>query len=220
MKALIFTILTTLLISVSVFAKKSTFSGYVITKDGEHISGKIKTRNVTTDQMKITFIQGKVKTTFKARELSGYGYEHVGENQFGEDVLTWRHYKTKTAQSFAPKAFASKIVFMEVMEEGAVTLYDYYVETPRDIENPYKRFFYLERESDNGLIEVSKTNYEELAAMYFEDNFELANKVGTINHRFRHLYKVVKIYNDWNEMQTTSTAADYEKETNFDVIPF
>lgn len=219
MKSLIFTILTTLLITVSVFAKKSTFDGYIITKNGERVFGKVKTRNVTTDQMKITFIQGKVKTTFKARELSGYGYEHIGENQFGEDVLTWRHYKTKTAQSFAPKAFASKTVFMEIMEQGTVTLYDYYVETPRDIENPYKRFFYLERESDNELIEVSKDNYEDLAAMYFEDNYELAEKVGTINHRFRHLYKVVKIYNDWNEMQTHSHAADYD-ETQSTIIPF
>ena len=219
MKALIFTILATILISFTSFGKQSTFQGYIITKQGERIYGKIKTKNVTTDQMKITFIQGKSKSSFKAKELSGYGYEHVGENQFGEDVLKWRHYKTKTAQSFAPKAFASKVVFMEVMEQGTVTLYDYYVETPSDIENPYKRFFYLERESDNDLIEISKENYEELAAMYFEDNYELAEKVGSINHRFRHLYKVVKIYNDWNEMKATSHAADYD-ETHSTIIPF
>ena len=108
---------------------------------------------------------------------------------------------------------------MEVMVEGTVTLYDYYVETPRDIENPYKRFFYLEREADAQLIEISKNNYEELASIYFEDNFELADKIGTINHRFRHLYKVVQIYNDWNEMKTTSTAADYD-ETHSSIIPF
>ncbi len=219
MKNFTFTILTTLLITVSVFAKKSTYKGYIITMDGERIEGKVKSKSVTTDQMKVTFFQGKEKTTYKAKELAGYGYEHVGENQFGEDVLTWRHYKTKKAQSFAPKAFASKTVFMEVMVEGTVTLYDYYVETPRDIENPYKRFFYLEREADAQLIEISKNNYEELASIYFEDNFELADKIGTINHRFRHLYKVVQIYNDWNEMKTTSTAADYD-ETHSSIIPF
>ncbi len=219
MKNLIFTILATILVTISAFGKQSTFQGYIITKNGERIEGKIKTRSVTTDQMKITFFQGKAKKSYKAKDLNGYGYEHIGENQFGEDVLTWRHYKTKTAKSFAPKAFASKIVFMEVMEQGTVTLYDYYVETPSDIDNPFKRFFYLERESDKELIEVSKDNYTELAARYFEDHLELANNIGKINHRFRHLYKVVKIYNDWNEMQTTSTSADYT-EAHSDVIPF
>ena len=69
MKNFTFTILTTLLITVSVFAKKSTYKGYIITMDGERIEGKVKSKSVTTDQMKVTFFQGKEKTTYKAKDL-------------------------------------------------------------------------------------------------------------------------------------------------------
>ena len=101
---------------------------------------------------------------------------------------------------------------MEVMVEGAVTLYDYYVETPSDIENPYQRFFYLERQGKNDWIEVSKENYEELIATYLEDNSNLAHNIGKVNHRFRHMYQVIQIYNDWYEMQGMERMADFDTE--------
>lgn len=212
MKTLL-TLLIATLVSLTISAKESnTFKGYIINKKGQRIEGQIKTKNVTVDQIKITFIEGNTKIVYKAPNLLGYGYEHKGENEFGEDVLTWRHYKSKTAISFAPKVFYSKEVFMEVMEQGEITLYDYYVETPRDIDNPYKRFFYMERAGSDELIEVSKGNYTQVVAMELEDNADLADKVGTVNNRFRHVWKIVRIYNDWIELQNMAPAADYEGE--------
>ena len=187
--------------STTTFAK--TYKGYIMTKEGEKVNGKIKARNVTIDQVKITFITDGKKKTYKPKNIQGYGYEHLGENQFGETVYTWRHYRSKMAQSFAPRPFTSKHVFMEIMEEGDVTIYDYYVESPSDIKNPYKRFFYVERNGDNELIEFSKENFVTAAKSFFADAPELASKIGKINHRFRHAYRIVQLYNK-QQKQTAS----------------
>lgn len=221
----LFTTITILLISINLNAKNKTFKGYIINTEGQRVEGKIKTKNVTVDQMKITFIASDdVKSTYKPKDIIGYGYEFQGENEFGEATFVWRHYKSKTAQSFAPKAFASKEVFMEIMEEGKVTLYDYYVETPSDIENPYKRFFYVEREGSDDFKEISIDNYVEITTHYLKDYEELSKKIGTTNHRFRHLWKVVRLYNDWSEMQEmNSRMADKKeegKEKYSETIPF
>lgn len=219
----LFSTILILLISINLNAKNKTFKGYIIDKEGKRIEGKIKTKNVTVDQIKITFIaEDDTKSLYKPQDIIGYGYKAQGENEFGEDTFVWRHYKSKTAQSYAPKAFASKEVFMEVMEEGEITLYDYYVETPSDIENPYKRFFYMERIGNDELQEISVDNYIDVASLYFEDHTELSDKIGTVNHRFRHLWKVVRLYNDWSEMQNTNTRmADTEEGIEYsEEIPF
>jgi hypothetical protein len=202
-------------------AKTAIFKGYIINKDGQRIEGKIKTQNVAVDEMKITFIEGGTKIVYKPTDLIGYGYEFLGENEFGEDTRVWRHYKSKTAVSFAPKFYASKEVFMEVMEDGEVTLYDYYVETPGNIDNPYTRFFYMERQGTNELIEISEENFEMEVSTYFADNMELAQNVGNVNNRFRHLWKIVRLYNDWSEMQDNKNTrmADFESDSSI-IAPF
>lgn len=215
----VLTLLTIVLLGLNVSAKNNTFNGYIINIKGQRIDGQIKTKNVTVDQIKIIFIEGEIKTTYKATDILGYGYENKGENEFGEDGLVWRHYKSKTAISYAPKFFLSKEVFMEVMEEGEITLYDYYIETPKNIDNPYKRFFYIERASTNEWIELSEENYTATLGMHLEDNPELADKIGEVNHRFRHIWKIVRIYNDWKELQDMAPAADYEGDYS-EIKPF
>ncbi len=216
MKNILFSIAAVLAFTTTVFSKEDTFKGYIITLQGKRMDGFIKTRNVTTDQMKITF-EG---VSYKPFEIEGYGYEEKGENQFGEAALQWRHYRSKKAVSFAPKAFASKDVFMEIMQEGEVTIYDYYVETPQDIENPYKRFFYMERKGANDWVEVSETNYVEIGKKYFEDNKDIVKQMGGVNYRFRNMWNIVKIYNDWKEMQNMAPAADYDTTKYSDTMPF
>lgn len=218
----VLTTILTILLAFNLSAKESTFNGYIINKKGQRIEGQIKSKNVTVDQMKITFIDGNIKVIYKPIDLIGYGYEFKGENEFGEDTFVWRHYKSKTAQSHAPRFYASKEVFMEVMEEGEITLYDYYVEIPKNIEEPYIRFFYMERLGSDELIEVSTENYIETVSMQLEDNYELANKIGTVNHRFRHLWKIVRLYNDWTELRDMAPAADIieDKKEYSETKPF
>lgn len=220
MKNLITTLLS-LFIILSASAKETVFKGYIINQDGQRIDGQIKTKNVTVDEMKIIFIEGETKIVYKPTDLVGYGYEFLGENEFGEETRVWRHYKSKTAISYAPRFYAPKTVFMEVMEEGEVTLYDYYVETPGNIENPHVRYFYMERQGSNELIEITEENFTVTVAAYFVDNSELAQNVGTVNNRFRHLWKMVRLYNDWSEIQENSNIrmADFG-ETVQEVAPF
>ena len=85
MKAL-FTILFTGLLAFSVSAKEATYKGYIINANGLRIDGQIRTKNVTTDQMKITFVDGDTKIIYKPIDIIGYGYENIDENEFGEDV--------------------------------------------------------------------------------------------------------------------------------------
>jgi hypothetical protein len=200
-------------------AKETIFKGYIINKGGERIDGEIKTRNVTVDEMKITFIERQTKIVYKSTDLIGYGYEFLGENEFGQVTRIWRHYKSKTAISYAPKFYASKEVFMEVMEQGEVTLYDYYVETPGNIDSPYTRFFYMERQGTNELIEISEDNFEQSAGVYFADNEKLAQSVGTVNNRFRHLWKIVRLYNDWIEMEDNKNTRMADFEGNSSIVP-
>lgn len=207
----IFTIIATFAIlaftTTTISAKQ--YKGYIITKKGQKVEGFIKARNVTIDQVKITFINNGKKKTYKPKDIKGYGYEHLGENQFGEDVLTWRHYRSKMAQSFAPRPFTSKHVFMEIMEEGNVTLYDYYVEAPSNIKNPYKRFFYVEKSGSNEMVELSKDNFIAAAKKFFADAPALASKIGKTNHRFRHAWRIVQAYNKQQaQPKATSTVDD------------
>jgi hypothetical protein len=216
-----FTILFSILFAINISAKETVFKGYIINKDGQRIDGQVKTKNVAVDEMKIIFIEGRTKIVYKPTDLIGYGYEFLGENEFGEVTRVWRHYKSKTAVSYAPRFYANKEVFMEVMEEGKVTLYDYYVETPGNIDNPYTRFFYMERQGSNELIEISEENFTTTVATYFSDNTELAQNIGTVNNRFRHLWKMVRLYNDWTEMQEhkNTRMADFGMESTA-VAPF
>lgn len=218
----VFTTILAILLSLNLIAKENTFNGYIINKKGQRIEGQIKTKNVTVDQMKITFADGDIKIVYKPIDLIGYGYEFKGENEFGEDTFVWRHYKSKTAQSYAPRFYASKEVFMEVMEEGEVILYDYYVEVPKNIDEPYIRFFYMEISGSDELIEVSKENYKETVSLELEDHYELSDKIGTVNHRFRNLWKVVRLYNDWKELQYMAPAADISEGENeySETMPF
>jgi hypothetical protein len=202
-------------------AAETVFRGYIINKNGQRIDGQIKTKNVTVDEIKIMFIEGQTKIIYKPTDLIGYGYEFLGENEFGEVTSVWRNYKAKTAISLAPKFYAPKEVFMEVMEEGEVALYDYYVETPGNIENPYTRFFYMERQGSNELIEVSEDNFITVVGDYFADDSEITQNIGTVNNKFRHLWKIVRLYNDRIEMEENKDTrmVDFET-TSSEIAPF
>lgn len=186
--------------------------GYILKKDGKKNYGFIKTRNVTGDEIKITFYKTRAskKEVYRPHMIDGYGYEYVGENEFGERAKRWRHYKSKLAQSYSARVLNPKLSFMEVMEEGEIMLYDFYVETPTNFEQQYKRFFYLERKNSGELVEVSKSNFMYVAKGFFSDNREIADKVGDVNYRFRHLWKLVRAYNDSAENKQAELYYDYQ----------
>lgn len=177
------------------------YQGYILTLDGEKQAGVIRVKNPIIDQVKIVFINEKDKRkTYRPKDIQGYSYEHMGENEFGETTTMWRHYQSQKATE-PPKAFASTRVFMEVMEEGKLTLFDYYVERPANIRNPYKRFFYIQKEGEPTLLQLNQKNYRKIIRELFADHTALATKVGQVNHRFRHLWKMVRSYNQWAEQE-------------------
>jgi len=187
--------------AVNIFAGHKRFDGYIINMQNERIEGQIKIKGLIAAQVKVTFIEKGKRSVYKPMDILGYGYQYFGKNEFGNNAYNWKHYKCKKAISSAPSMFISKTVFMEVIEAGNVTVYDYYAEKRNDIENPYNRYCYLEREGSDEWTEVTEENYISVASVFFKDNTELVSKIGMVNHHFRHLWKVVRLHNDWIEKQ-------------------
>lgn len=174
---------------------KQLYKGYILTLEGQKIEGVIKSNNVTMDQIKITFIKDDKTQVYKAKHLQGYGYKYFYKNSSNDTIAVWRHYRSKMAHSYAPKPFTSKLAFMEIIEEGEVIVYDYYAEVPKDITEPYKRFFYLERKGVSQLVEVSKNNFNQTTKNFFGNMPQLTNKIGKVNYQFRNTQKIAKTYN-------------------------
>jgi hypothetical protein len=210
----LFIVLLLSVFAINVFADQKIFDGYIINMQDKRVEGRIKIKRVTVDEVKITFTSEGKKSVYKPTDILGYGYQYFGKDEFGSDAYNWRHYKSKEAISYAPVMFAAKTVFMEVMEAGSVIVYDYYVEKRTNIESPYDRFFYLEREGSDEWIEVTEENYIAVVSVFFRDNIELAEKIGTVNHRFHHLSSVVRLHNDWMKKQNKSMS-DYTENKPF-----
>ena len=181
-------------------AKVYKKEGYVITKAGDKISGTLLLRrDKTYDEVKIKFIDfNKVKKTYKATDIKEFAFRDIQADDAGNRVWKWNYYVSKTAEN-SPIPFGPKEVFMEKVVEGNVNLYQYWIQANRNIENPYKREFYLERGDE--WIQLTEESYIELAGTFFSDNEELAIKMGQVNHRFRHMERVTKSYNSWINRQ-------------------
>ena len=199
-----------LLITIIIFSVASTsaargpkgkLKGYVITKENKKVEGTVKVRNELFDQVKIRFTSKSGNTSnYKPSDIKEYGYTFNGEDQFGQESMVSIRYVAKEAED-APMIFAKTGVFMQVEEEGAVILYNYYIQNNGDVKNPVIRQYYLERENSDEFTKLTKKNFVEIAKIFFSDNPEIAQNMGKVNHRFRHLYKVVQNYNKWIERE-------------------
>ncbi len=174
--------------------------GYVITNTGEKLNGfLLLRRDKTYDEVKIKFIDHKGKKyTYKATAIKEFGFRDIQDDEAGNRVWKWNYYVSKTAES-APIPFGPKQVFMERISTGDVNLYQYWIQANKNIENPYKREFYLERGDE--WIRLTEENYVEEGSAFFSDNQELAIQMGEVNHRFRHMKKVTNRYNSWVKNQ-------------------
>lgn len=176
--------------------------GYIVTKAGEKINGYVFIKNnITLDQIKIKFIDFKgEKSSYKAKDIKGYGYRTIRDNEAGNRALLWFHYESKGVDK-SPVPFGPKTVFMKRIAEGNVVLFEYWMQVNSNIENPYERYFFLERDGER--VKLTNENFVEKGASFFSDNQDIASKMGQVNHRFRHIERVVNNYNNWKKRQET-----------------
>lgn len=170
--------------------------GYIITNDGDKIEGEVLLRrDKTYDEVRIKFIGADgEKKLYKAVDIKEYGFRDIEDDEYGNRVWQWKHYVSQSVD-LAPIPFGPKTVFMEKVAEGDVVLYEYWVQANKNIDNPYIRMFYLQRGEE--FLKVTEDNFEEVTKSFFSDNEEIASKMGEVNHRFRHLEKIVGRYNAW-----------------------
>ena len=71
------------------------------------------------------------------------------------------------------------------------------------------------------MVEISEDNFATAVSDYFADNSEIAQNVGTINNRFRHLWKIVRLYNEWIEIEENKNTrmADFGENMQ-EIAPF
>ena len=62
------------------------------------------------------------KTTYKPKDILGYGYEETEEDDLGIEETNWVHYE-RAKVDYPPKPFGPKTVFMQREEEGSVSEY-------------------------------------------------------------------------------------------------
>ncbi len=200
---LLFITIPVFLSNVAGVNKKFKYEGYIINAEGEKINGHVILKsNLTYDEVKIKFINYKgKKSTYKAKNIKGFGYRSIKNNEAGNRSWMWSHYESKKVDE-APVPFGPKNVFMERITEGEVVLFQYWIQQNTNIDNPYKRYFYVQRGDET--VKLTNKNFIEEGRAFFSDNEDIVANLGKVNHRFRHTKKVVKKYNDWKARQATS----------------
>lgn len=180
------------------------YEGYIIDADGNKQNGYVILKaHLTLDQVKIKFINHKgKKKTYKPKDIKGYGYRDIKDNEYGNRAWIWSHYETRTAD-VAPVAFGPKTVFMERVTEGEVVLFQYWIQKNTNIEKPYHRIYYLER--GNERVKLTEEDFIEKGKLFFSDNETIATNMGKVNHRYRNMNRVVNNYNSWKEKQTAQS---------------
>jgi hypothetical protein len=174
--------------------------GYVITNEGEKLNGILSLRrDKTYDEVKIKFTDSEGnKFTYKADMIKEFAFRDIQDDEAGNRVWKWNYFVSKKVE-IPPVPFGPKEVFMERVVEGNVNLYQYWIQVNKDVENPYKREFYLERGTE--WVKLTEENYIDEAKKFFSDYEELAIQMGQVNHRFRHMENVAKQYNTWLNKQ-------------------
>ena len=194
-----------LLITFTTQAKKGErFPGYILTLDGEKIEGEIIAGSITDNEVKVQFIaEGKdKKKTYKAKQLKGYGFEVIEEDDLGLQYKSWVHFEQQKVD-YPPKPFASTTVFMQREEAGALTLYCYYVEVRNDRKNPMRYHYYVKND-DGSLVKVEKKDFRKMARKLFKNYKAMYSKIGKKDFEYKNLDRMVRDYNYWVTNQHNS----------------
>ena len=182
--------------SVSSFAAKKVYDGYVTTIN-ETLEGKIEMLSPSLNEVKVKFISkdGK-KTIFKAKEVKEYGFEVEKWNHKTRqhDVVTITYVKKTVERS--PIAFGPTNVLIERQEGGAINMYNHFVEQNSNVQEPFLHIVYVEKTA-NELVQITKSNYKKVLKEMMAEYPEMAAKVGSRGHGYKHIAEMISTFNNW-----------------------
>jgi len=179
------------------FKKSDPVQGYIVTLENKKIEGEIIAGSITDNEVKIIFISetNEKKKTYKAKELLGYGYESIEEDDLGLEYKRWIHYEQQKVD-YPPKPFGSTTVFMQREESGALTLYCYYIEVRNNRKQPFRYHYYIKNDN-NKLVKIEKDDFRKVANKVFKDYQAMNSKIGGKDFQYKNLDRMVRDYNFW-----------------------
>ena len=195
----------TILVAIAIFAvsftsqanAKKVYNGYVITSSEEKLEGSIQMLSPSLNEVKVKFIgKDNKKTTFKAKEVSEYGFSVEKWNHKTKEYITTEITYIKKTVERSPVAFGPKSVLIERQEAGAINMYNHFIEQNTNVEMPLVHVIYVEK-SNNELVNVTKANYKKLLKEMTAEYPELQARIGSRGHGFKHVSKIVSTYNAW-----------------------
>ncbi len=182
--------------------KKEKTDGYIILTSGERLEGEVEPGSVTDNEIKVIFYSDNKRKTYKPTELIGYGYLDQDQDDFGFEEGRWIHFESHKVD-YPPKPFGPTTVFMHKEEEGALTLFCYYVEVRTDVKNPYKYDYFI-KDDKNQLKKLDKESYRSVVKSLFKDYSALSTRIGQKDFQYRNLDRMIRDYNYWSVNQHDS----------------
>lgn len=199
MKNRIFTLtilLAVLFVGSEVYAKK-TFEGQVTTVEGKVMTGTIYVISPTLNELKVKFVDAKNKKyNFKAKELKSYSFEVSKYNRETRTHETKTITYVRKVVEDAPVRMGTTDILIERQVDGAIQVYNQYVEEDEKIGGTLGHYFYAEKKDASlDFTKLTKKNYRDVLKAATSDFPELANKIGTQGFGYRYIIKIAELYN-------------------------
>ena len=180
-------------------SKTKIYKGFIITNSGDKLIGKIQMLSPTLNEVKVKFIgKGNTKRVLKAKDVKEYAFrvEKWNKEDKRHDEVWVTYVRKKVERS--PIPFGPTNVLIERQIEGAINLYNHFVEQNVDTNSPYLEFKYIERTGEEMML-ITSDNYKKILKSMTVDNPAIHNKIGTKGHYFSQIGKIIKEYNEWVE---------------------
>jgi hypothetical protein len=206
MKNFTLTIIFALITIAQVSAKKA-FAGYVINTDGQKIEGQVVVVSPTYNELKVKFIHtNNKKETFKAKELTEYGFEVKKYNRATKGYETINITYVRKVVEDAPVRFGATDIMVERQVNGEIKVYNQYTEADAKIGGKVQHFFYVETTNGVEFTKVTKSNYKKIMKVATASLPSLQKLVGTKGFGYKHIAKIATTYNE--TMSTRNTLAN------------
>lgn len=196
----------TFLFASNVFAGQSNkiYKGYIINNSGEKLEGEIQMLSPSLNEVKVKFTNSNnEKKTYKAKDVKEYAFKVEKWNKETRNhVEEWVFYTRKNVER-SPVPFGPTEVLVERQVEGAISMYNHFVEQNATTEAPFIHVIYVEKQNKE-LISVTKENYKKVLRELTTDYPVIHNSIGTKGNGFKHISNIITAYNNAVSSKGTS----------------